>query len=91
MNLEVTHGKRSSKNPDGSPRADRYDDRPTSNLVIPKHQAKDFRIGQRVGVGAVPLEGPETDEMTDDDADDISTMKHRLTRDIARCRGSRQR
>ena len=91
MSLEVAHGKRSSKNPDGSPRTDSYDDRPTSSLVIPRHQAKHFRIGQRVGLGAVPLEGLDTDEMMDDDADDISTMKHRLTREIARGRGSRKR
>ena len=92
MNLEVAHGRRSSRNPDGSPRTDSYDDRPTSNLVMPSRMARHFRIGQRVGVGAVPIEGPENDDMsTDDDADDIASMKHNLSRDILRGRGSRKR
>jgi hypothetical protein len=91
MNVEIAHGKRSRRTrADGGGVSPDYDDRPTSSLVLPKRQARHFTIGQKVGVGAVPLEGPDTDEM-DDDGDDLATMKHNLTRDIARGRGIRKR
>lgn len=94
MTLEVAHGKRSKrKDEKGNTMTSEYDDRPTSSLVIPKSQAKHFRIGQKVGVGAVPLEGPDTDEMTDsddgDDDGDIDTIKRSAARGLQAARSTR--
>lgn len=44
MRVDVAHGKRSAKSKD-------YDDRPSSSIIIPKHHAKHYRVGDRLNVG----------------------------------------
>lgn len=74
VELEIAHGHRSPK-PKGKGKSDMglvsssYDDRPRSSILIKNSQAHQFHIGQHAGVGAIPLEGPDTDEM--DEGEDV--------------------
>ena len=69
--VTIAHGKRSRrKNSAGEMATSDYDDRPTSTITMPKAHAARFKIGQHVGIGAVPLSGPGTDEMDDGFGDD---------------------
>jgi len=65
VRIDVAHGRRKKPKDGSAASMAGYDDRPTSSIVVPKSQAGQFKIGQRVGVGAVPLQGPDTDEMDD--------------------------
>lgn len=78
--IEIAHGKK--KKPKKG-QISYYDDRPTSSVVVPADQAESYPVGQRVGVGAMPLD--DDDDMgneNDDDADDATDAYHAMQHSI---------
>ena len=78
MTVEVAHGKRKKEKPlKKGGIVDDYDYRPTSSLVLPKKQGMAYHVGQKVGVGMVPMSGEETDEMPGASDPDDQTAEYR--------------
>jgi hypothetical protein len=102
MSVEVAHGPkpkppRSKKISSGNMETPFYDNRPTSSVVIPTEQASRYRIGQHVGVQAMPLDGPGSNTGSDDGSDDSRDMDdamdeyHSTVRGISSYGGSKRK
>lgn len=73
--LTVKHGRKAPRKRDktsGDLVGGSYDDRPSSNLVIPKHQMGNYHVGQRVAVSAPPV---ADDGMPDEDEQDDAALQ----------------
>jgi hypothetical protein len=74
INVSIKHGRRAPKKKDAAGSLNfQYDDRPESNLIVPKEDAANYHIGQRVDIAATPRQA-DVDEDGDADAQDLDTV-----------------
>lgn len=71
LNVTVKHGRKKRKS---KKEAWQYDDRPTSNFVVPKEHAKKYHIGQRLDIAATDPAQAAVDEDGAGDAQDLDTV-----------------